>query len=126
MLAQSSPYIADIAPAPSSSRKSFAARLSMSETFNRETIEESNSGKHTSVILANHCAWFVIDKKPRSGDSSSSTDTGATVSSSGSKGETGKSSKDNSVVRLLSSDSPRMDIDEIQLRVGIKMIKHNA
>lgn len=111
VLAQSSPYIADVAPAPSSNRKSFAARLSMSETFSKEALQESGVGGADSIILANHCAWFVVDKKRRGGEPQVAEN---------------KVSKANSVVRLLSSETVRMDIEDTQLRVGIKMIKHNA
>lgn len=119
VLAQSSPYIADVAPAPSVSRKSFAARMSMSEAFNRDSLNDSGTsngtaGTQNSIILANHCAWFVVDKKPRKSENP----TGAVMKPDG--------NKDNSVVRLLSSENVRMDIEDTQLRVGIKMIKNGV
>jgi hypothetical protein len=114
VLAQSSPYIADVAPAPSASRKSFAARMSMSETFSKEALQESGAANSNSIILANHCAWFVVEKKKSLGGE-------AKVAKVGDK-----TGKDNSVVRLLSSENVRMDIEDTQLRVGIKMIKHNV
>jgi hypothetical protein len=110
VLAQSSPYIADVAPAPSSNRKSFVSRMSMSETYSKEALSESGVSNADSIILANHCAWFVVDRKSKSGEPAPENKVG----------------KANSVVRLLSSESVRMDIEEPQLRVGIKMIKHNA
>ena len=121
VLAQSSPYIADVAPTPSVNRKSFAARMSMSESAQHR---ESGGGSHqdgsgpmgNSIILANHCAWFVVDKKPSSSDPSSA--------SAAQKAGANGGSKDNSVLRLLSSDTVRMDIDDTQLRVGIKMIRN--
>jgi hypothetical protein len=113
VLAQSSPYIADVAPAPSASRKSFAARMSMSETFSKEALQESGADNSNSIILANHCAWFVVEKKKSLG--------GEAAVKVGDK-----TGKDNSVVRLLSSENVRMDIEDTQLRVGIKMIKHNV
>lgn len=45
VLAQSSPYIADVAPTPSVNRKSFAARMSMSESAQyRESAVQSDAG----------------------------------------------------------------------------------
>ena len=122
VLAQSSPYIADVAPAPSVSRKSFAARMSMSEAFHRDSLQHEGNGSGNghpgapgnSIILANHCAWFVVDKKPRKSDNPS-----ASVLK-------GDGNKDNSVVRLLSSENIRMDIEDSQLRVGIKMMKNGV
>lgn len=114
VLAQSSPYIADVAPAPSANRKSFAARMSMSETFSREALNECGASSADSIILANHCAWFVVDRKRKSGEGGA-----ATMAEN-------KVGKSNSVVKLLSSENVRMDIEDTQLRVGIKMIKHNA
>lgn len=77
-----------------------------------------------SVILANHCAWFVVDKKNASSDPSSSS-TSATVGAAdkGKGGAKGANSA-GSVVGLLSSETVRMDLDETQLRVGIKMIRN--
>lgn len=121
VLAQSSPYIADVAPAPSVSRKSFAARMSMSEALNRDSLQDSQGagsgqgGPSNSIILANHCAWFVVDKKPRKSDNPSSA---SVLKPDG--------NKDNSVVRLLSSENVRMDIEDTQLRVGIKMMKNGV
>lgn len=104
------------------SRKSFAARLSMSEAFNRDSLQDGagttnngpGGGGSNSIILANHCAWFVVDKKPRKSDNAS-----ASVLKS-------DNNKDNSVVRLLSSENVRMDIEDTQLRVGIKMMKNGV
>ncbi len=83
-----------------------------------------------SIILANHCAWFVVDKKNSSSSSSdpssgnTSTSVGATSKDkSGAKGAKGANSA-NSVVGLLSSETVRVDLDETQLRVGIKMIRN--
>lgn len=56
-----------------------------------------------------------MDKK--AGDSgASNTKTGAGLNNN----------KDNSVVGLLSSETVRMDIDDTQLRVGIKMIRNGV
>jgi hypothetical protein len=129
VLAQSSPYIADVAPAPSISRKSFAARMSMSESFSQREAAEAigappaggtAGGPKGAMILANHCAWFTVDCKRKRIDAA-----GTTTSSTATA--TGRSiSKDNSVVRLLSSENVRMDVQDTQLRIGIKMIKNNA
>ena len=81
-----------------------------------------------SIILANHCAWFVVDKKNSSSSDASSSSTSTAVGAvskdkSGAKGAKGANSA-NSVVGLLSSETVRMDLDETQLRVGIKMIRN--
>jgi hypothetical protein len=127
VLAQSSPYIADVAPAPSVSRKSFAARMSVSEVFTgRDSLQEGGAGgTSNNMIIANHCAWFIVDKK-KSSSSKSAESSGSSSMSSASSQQGGAQSKDNSVVRLLSSENVRMDIDETQLRVGIKMIKNGV
>ena len=118
VLAQSSPYIADVAPSAAVGRKSFAARVSMSEALNAKD-RDSAEGVPNSVVLANHCAWFALEKK---GSKSSE----AVPGSAGAGGAAGASNKDNSVVRLLSWEQVRMDIEDTQLRVGIKMIRNGV
>ena len=131
VLAQSSPYIADVAPAPSTSRKSFAARMSVSEAFqarDRDSLQgdgvPGSGGGGSAMILANHCAWFVVDSKKSKTDGSGSSSSASKALLVGGGG--GGNGKDNSVVRLLSSENVRMDIDEAQLKVGIKMIKNGV
>lgn len=82
-----------------------------------------------SIILANHCAWFVVDKKNSSSSDASASSTSASVGAaskdkSGAKGAAKGANSANSVVGLLSSETVRMDLDETQLRVGIKMIRN--
>lgn len=72
-----------------------------------------------SIILANHCAWFVVDKlATKAGSSTSHTKASA--------GAGAAKDAANSVVGLLSSETVRMDIEDTQLRVGIKMIRNGV